>query len=80
MAYFIESKGMPATAKNFVDEAFDFFDKLSDDFIEHRLCTYSRWKKLGYRCVNYKKKYVVAYLSLSNEIVICDFISSKLLK
>lgn len=80
IAYFIESKGMLVTAKKFVDEAFDFFEKLSDDFIEHRLCTYSRWKNLGYRCVNYKKKDVVAYLSLSDEIIICDFISSKLLK
>lgn len=34
-AYFIESKGMPDTAKKFVDEAFEFFVSLSDEIIEH---------------------------------------------
>ena len=80
VAMFIESKGMPATAKKFVTEAFEFFDKLSDERIEHKPCTYSTWKWLDYRSVPYKKKYVVAYLSQQNEIVICDFVSAKLLK
>src|SRR5437773_6076901 len=77
---FIESKGMPQTAKKFVDEAFAFFEKLSDDTIEHKPCSYSFWKILDYRCVTYKKKYVVAYLSQEKEIIICDFVSAKLLK
>jgi len=80
IAYFIESKGLPQTAKNFVIEAFAFFEKLSDDRIKHKACAYSSWNNLGYRCVSYKKKYTVAYLSLRHEIVICEFISSKLLK
>jgi hypothetical protein len=80
VAWFIESKGLPQTAKKFVDEAFSFFDKLSDDRLEHKPCAYSKWKELRYRCVPYKKKYVVAYLSLQKEIVICDFVAAKLLK
>ena len=80
IAFFIESKGLPQTAKKFVDEAFEFFDRLSDDIIEHRPCSYAIWKYMDYKCVMYKKKYVVAYLSLKNEIVICEFVSSKLLK
>ena len=78
IAYFIESKGLPQTAKKFVDEAFEFFDKLSGDFSVHKPCVYEAWKKLNYRCVSYRKKYVVAYLSLKNEIVICEFVSAKL--
>ena len=35
-------------------------------------------KDLDYRCVPYKKKYVVAYLSQEKEIVICDFVAAKL--
>lgn len=31
VALFIESKGLPATAKRFVDEAFSFFETLSDE-------------------------------------------------
>lgn len=80
IAWFIENKGLPQTAKKFVIEAFEFFDNLSDERIEHKPCTYNKWKVLNYRCVTYKKKYVVAYLSLQNEIVICDFVSAKLLK
>jgi len=39
VAWFIESKGLPSTAKNFVDAAFDFFDSLSDDIKKHRPCS-----------------------------------------
>lgn len=80
VAYFIESKGMPTTAKKFIDEAFEYFEKLSYDIVEHKPCNYNnQWKYLGYRCVTYKK-YVVAYLSQKGEIIICDFVASKLLK
>ena len=79
IAWFIEGKGMPKTAKKFVDDAFVFFDKLSDERFIHKPCNYSRWKTLDYRCVPYKKKYVVAYLNQEKEIVICDFVSTKLL-
>jgi plasmid stabilization system protein ParE len=30
IAFYIETKGLPATAKKFVDEAFHFFEKLGD--------------------------------------------------
>jgi hypothetical protein len=36
IAWFIESKGMPQTAKKFVDDAFAFFEKLSDERIVHK--------------------------------------------
>ena len=79
IAFFIESKGLPLTAKRFVADAFLFFEKLSDNRIEHRLCIYESWRKLDYHCVPYKKKYVVAYLSLPREIIICEFVSAKLI-
>lgn len=79
IALFIESEGLPQTAKKFVDDAFLFFAKLSDERIEHKPCSYKRWKDLDYRCVPYKKKYVVAWLAQEKEIVICDFVSVKLL-
>jgi hypothetical protein len=79
IAFFIEGEGLPQTAKKFVDEVFLFFERLSDERIEHKLCSHRRWKDLGYRCGPYKKKYVVAYLSQEKEIIICDFVSGKLL-
>ena len=33
IAFFIEGKGLPQTAKKFVDEAFEFFDRLSDSVL-----------------------------------------------
>ena len=80
IAYFIEGKGMKMTAKKFVDDAFDFFDTISIDTVDNRICSYKRWIDLEYQCVSFKKKYVVAYLSLQNEIIICDFVVAKLLK
>lgn len=77
-AFYIEGRGMPDTAKKFVNAAFDFFNKLSDDRIEHRPCNYPLWKSLNYRCITWKK-YTVAYLQFKNEIVICEFQPSKLL-
>jgi hypothetical protein len=44
IAMFIESKGLPATAKKFVDEAFTFFEKLSDERITHHPCSYNPGK------------------------------------
>ena len=80
IAYYIESKGMPVTAKRFVDDAFSYFEKLGDDCIKHKPCKYSLWKWEGYRCANYKKKYVVAFIDTETEIIICDFALQKLMR
>jgi plasmid stabilization system protein ParE len=76
---FIEGKGMPETAKRFVDKAFHFFEELSDERKTHRPCSYEPWKKLTYRCVSFQKKYTIAYLEHANEILICEFALTKLL-
>ncbi|MBP6431783.1 MAG: hypothetical protein KA319_08455 [Ferruginibacter sp.] len=80
VSFFIESKGLPTTAKKFVDNAYTFFETLVDDRIEYRKCTYKKWRQLGYNCITYNKKYVVAFISLAHEIIICDFVVAKLLK
>ncbi|QEH41283.1 hypothetical protein [Chitinophaga sp. XS-30] len=79
VSLFIEGKGLPETAKRFVDEVFLFFDKLSDERLVHRACQHTPWKKLTYRCATFRKKYTVAYLEHSTEIVICEFVPTKLL-
>jgi hypothetical protein len=40
IAFFIEGKGLPKTAKKFIDEAFSFFEELSNEAIIHRPCQY----------------------------------------
>jgi hypothetical protein len=79
IAYFIEGKGLPQTSKKFVDDVFSFFSKLGDSRIKHKPCGFRIWKEGGYRCANFRRKYVVAYLDLEKEIVICDFVAHKLL-
>jgi hypothetical protein len=79
VAFYIEGKGMSETAKKFVDEAFLFFEHLADEAITHRPCKYEVWNLMGYRCANFKKKYVVAYLDNSHEVIICDFGLQKVL-
>ena len=78
VALFIEGKGMPETAKRFVDNAFAFFDELSNERLVHRPCRHLQWKKLTYRCATFRKKYTVAYLEHSKEIIICEFALTKL--
>ncbi|MGH2643551.1 MAG: type II toxin-antitoxin system RelE/ParE family toxin [Chitinophagaceae bacterium] len=79
IAFYIEGQGLPETAKRFVDEVFAFFEGLSNDIVIHHLCKYLSWKQLGFRCANFKKKYVVAYLDLSEELIISEFVLQKLL-
>jgi hypothetical protein len=79
VAYFIESRGLPKTAKKFVDETFAFFQKLGNNNLKHKPCTFTLWRLEGYRCANFKRKYVVAYLDLEDEVIICDFALQKLL-
>ena len=80
IALYIEGKGLPKTAKKFVDEAFEFFNTLSDERVLHHPCKHQLWGLLNYRCTNFRKKYVVAYLDNTDEIIICDFALQKLLK
>ncbi len=80
IAYYIESKGMPKTAKLFVADVFEFIETLNDERIIHKPCKYFLWQIHDYRCVNYKKKFVIAYLDNEEEIIICDFAAQKILK
>lgn len=79
IALYIEGRGLPETAKRFVDEDFAFFEELSNDIRVHHPCKYTPWKQLGLRCANFKKKCVAAYLALSNEVIVGEFALQKLL-
>lgn len=79
ISYFIESKGMPATAKKFVDDCLLFFERLGDPKIRHRSCSYIVWSIQGYRCATFRKKFVVAFIDTEDEIFICDFAPLKML-
>ena len=79
VSFFIEGQGLSKTAKKFVDEAFAFFDTLGESIVRYRPCRFAPWQELNYRCAVFKK-YTVAYLELSDEVIICEFVASKMLK
>ena len=79
IAWFIESKGMIATANKFTDAAYDYFIKLADTRKSYPHCREQERAALNYKCIPYKKKYTVVFIETDTEIIICEFISSKLI-
>jgi len=79
IAWFIESKGMIATAERFSDQVYDYFIRLCDDTKSYAICRDQQRAILGYKCVPYKKKYTIVFIESEEELIICEFISSKLI-
>lgn len=77
IAWFIESKGLLATAEKFADKVYDFIAKLADSRRRHAVCRDYERALVGYKCVPYKKKYVIVFLESEEELIICEFISMK---
>ena len=78
IAWFIESKGMVATAEKFADDVYCYFLKLANPHSSYPKCKEPVRAALGYKCVPYKKKYTIAFIETENELMICEFIPSKL--
>jgi plasmid stabilization system protein ParE len=79
IAWFIESKGLLATAEKFADDIYDYFIKLADTRKSYPVCKDPGRALLGYKCVPYKKKYTIVFIENERELVICEFVSSKLI-
>jgi len=80
IAWFIESKGLIATAEKFSDDAYDFIDHLADEMVVHSLCKEPVRNLLGQKCKTFKKKYTVVFFESDHELIICEFLPSKLIK
>jgi len=79
ISWFIESKGMIATAEKFSDSVYDYFEVMSDDRRTFAICHDPIRAALGYKCVSFKKKYTIVFIESETEITISEFISSKLI-
>ena len=80
ISWYIESKGMQATADKFADDVYDYFLKLADDRKSYAICREPARAALGYKCIPYKKKYTIVLIESDKELIICEFISSKLIR
>jgi hypothetical protein len=78
IAWYIESQGLLTTAENFADHVYDFFTKLADSRRIHAICRDPDRARFGYKCVVYKKKYTAVFLETDVELIICEFIPSRL--
>lgn len=79
IAWFIISKGLVATADKFIDEAYDFIIKMADSRKSHTICKETTRALLGYKCLTYKKKFTVVFIETETELIICEFLPSKLI-
>lgn len=79
IAWYIESKGLLVTADKFTDAVYDYFIKMADTRKSYHLCTEPDRAIIGYKCIPYKKKYTIVFIESEKEIIICEFISSKLI-
>jgi len=79
ISWYIESEGLPATAEKFADHVYDFIQKLADNRKRYKTCRDPQRILMGYKCLNYKKKYTIVLIELDTEIIICDFLPSKMI-
>lgn len=79
VAWFIESKGMVATAEKFSDAVYDFIETFADKRIIHALCRDPERNSMNLKCKNFRKKYTIVFIETTEEITICEFLPSKLI-
>lgn len=80
ISWFIESKGLLATADKFSDSVYDYFLTLADDRRGFALCHDPKRAAIGYKCITFKKKYTIVFLESESSITVCEFIPSKLIR
>lgn len=79
IAWFIESKGLVATAEAFTDRVYDFFLQLGNTLKAYPICREPKRAKLGYKCIPYRKKYTIVFIESETELIICEFIAAKMI-
>ncbi len=72
IAWYIESKGLIATADKFVDNVYDHFLKLANKKKSYPICREPERESLGYKCTPYKKKYTIVFIESATELVIAN--------
>jgi hypothetical protein len=68
-----------ATAEKYVDAIYDFIDKLGDTRKSYPICREPGRAAIGYKCIPYKKKYTIVFIETEDELIICEFIASKMI-
>jgi hypothetical protein len=80
IAFFIESKGLVKTAEKFSTSVYDYIEKLADAKVSHKQCIEPKRKALGLKCLSFRKKYTLVFIETDSDLIICEFIPSKLIR
>jgi hypothetical protein len=78
IAWFVQSKGMVKTAEKFSDDVYDFIFTLSKSIKSYPDCKEPIRLALGNKCIPYKKKFTIVFIETDLEIIVCEFLPSKL--
>lgn len=79
ISWYIEAKGLIATADKFTDSVYDYFARLADTRKSYSVCREPLRAAAGYKCVSYKRKYTIVFIESDAELIICEFLPSKLI-
>lgn len=79
VSFFIESKGLPKTAILFKEKVYDFFEDLHFDKTEFSTCRDPERASLGLKCIPFNKKYTIVFYQMDDEIIITEFVASKMI-
>lgn len=77
-SWFIESKGLVATADKFSEAVYNFIERLSNPNISFKLCAEPERALHGFKCVQFRK-YTIVYEESDDEILVVEFIPSKMI-
>ena len=80
ISLFIESKGLVTAAESFSESVYDFIEKLADKRLTHSICREPNRMLLGLKCRPFKKKYTIVFVEDEQEIIVTEFVPSKIIK
>jgi hypothetical protein len=80
VAWYIESKGLLTTAEKFLDDVYDALAKLGDRRVSYSLCREKKRNLLGLKCKTFRKKYTIVFFESEHEIIVHEFLPSKLIR
>jgi len=79
LIYFIESKGLIETAHRYVTKVYAFIESMKFDKVNYAYCKDSVRANAGLKCLRYNNKYTIVFYQFSDEVIITEFIPSKML-
>jgi hypothetical protein len=80
LVYFIESKGMLSTAKNYAEKVYAFIESLDFKKVNYATCKDRLRAYDGLKCISYKRKYTIVFYQFEEEVIVTEFIPSKLIR